>query len=171
MRWDRLTLDRLSPSRLWSELDEATRRLAAHSIYRDPRGRLEADGAIAAALRYREVAVRRLPVEERVNHLLRRVRPLDALASSLLLHLHLEQRRPLLAAFLDELGIPHQDGVIDESFEPRPVEVERLARAADALYGRFPAGEVDVYLASLLALEPHVWGNVAQVVRQRAQAG
>ena len=64
---DNLALDRLTPSRLWAEMDPQTRRQAASCLYRsdwdDAAGRIEADAAIASAMRFRAEAVRRLPLD------------------------------------------------------------------------------------------------------------
>ncbi len=110
---ERLPLDELVPSDIWAELDPETRRRAAEALYRggasSESGRRHADVALAARLNFREVAVRRLPVERRVQYLVGRVRPDDALASSLLLAMHLDHRRSLLEAFLDAARDPEPE--------------------------------------------------------------
>jgi hypothetical protein len=163
-----LPLKGLSPAGLWSRLDDATRRDAAHSLYRgewdDPAGRHEADAAIAAAVRFRPVAVRKLPLEKRIGYLLRAVRPDDSLATSLLLALHLGLRRPLLESFLDRLGIPQESGMIDPDHDVEPPARERLREAVAGLREEFPAPQVDLYLASLLAMEPETWGGLAELL-------
>lgn len=165
-----LTLDRLTPSRLWGALDAPTRRAAAESVYRGGRNddvtRLQADAGIAASLRFREVAVRRLPLERRIAHLARSVRPDDTLASSLLLALHLDKRKALLEAFLDALEIPHTAGAIDEAWDMRAPDAPALRRAVDSLHAAFPAEEVELYLTSLLAMEPQTWGGLADLLHR-----
>ncbi len=154
-----LPLDMLTPARLWSALDEPVRRLAIHAAYGDdPDLRAQTDQALADALRFRPAGVRKLPVAKRVDYFVRRVRPDNPLASNLLTTLHLAHRRALLGAFLDALDIPNDDGLIAPGHEPEPVGADRLAPAVDALRGRFDGPDVDLYLATLLALDPHVWG-------------
>jgi hypothetical protein len=164
--------EELTPARLWAELDDETRRIAARSLYRgewaDPLSRREADLAIAEALRFREVAVRKLSADRRVDYLLRAVRPDDSLARSLLLALHLGQRKPILEAFLDALEIPHEGGMIDENFDLEPPDVTRLAGAVETLRSGFPDDEVEVYLTSLLAMDPETWGGLADVAGDSA---
>jgi len=154
----------LSAVELWSGLDLETRTLAARALYSRQRGgsptRREADSAIAQALRFRESAVRQMPIEKRVYHLGRAVRPDESLASALLMDLHLEERRPLLSAFLDALEIPHRDGLIDEDFELEPPPGDRVATAVSRLFERFDPDEVDLYLASLVVLDPETWAGV-----------
>jgi hypothetical protein len=163
----RLDLRELTPSRLWGALDPETRRLAAETNYEvdDESARLEADMAIAAALRYRPQAVRKLPASKRVGYLLRAVRPGDSLASSLLLALHLGHRAPMLAAFLDRLGIEHEDGAIrDDKLEPPAAE--SLAAAVTGLYERFPREDVDLYLSALIALDQHTWVHLPEAIER-----
>jgi hypothetical protein len=166
-----IPLEGLSSARLWASLDAGTRALAARSLYHRDWGdglpRREADVAIARALRFREAAVRQLPIEKRVDYLIRAVRPDDLLASSLLLGLHLEARRPMLCAFLDELGLPHHDGLIDEDHELTPLPAERLAPALASLLERFPREEVLIYASSLLAMDPETWGGLKAVPELR----
>lgn len=167
---ERLSLDDLRPSTLWTALDPGTRKLAAESLYHgersESRARREADAAVAKAIRFREVAVRKLSVDKRVDYVVRAVHPDDALASSLVLALHLERRVALLATFLDALEIPHEGGMISEDVDP-DLSTDRLATAAEALYEKFDEAEVDLYLASLLALDPDSWSNLLPVVRRR----
>ncbi len=156
-----LSFDNLTPTRLWSALDDPARRLAVHAMYDDdPDLRREADQALADVLRFRPAGVRKLPVDKRVDYFVRRVRPDNSLASTLLTTLHLAHRRPLLGAFLDALEVPNDDGLIAPGHEPGPFAGNRLASAVDGLRGRFDAADVDLYLATLLALDPEVWGGL-----------
>ena len=156
-----LPLDKLTPARLWPALDEPVRRLAARAMYGDdPELRGQADQALADALRFRPAGVRKLPVDKRVDYFVRRVHPDNTLASTLLTTLHLAHRQALLGAFLDALEIPNDDGLIPPDHEPEPVAADRLAPAVDALRERFDAPDVDLYLATLLALDPQVWGGL-----------
>jgi hypothetical protein len=156
---------------LWTKLDRDVKALAARSLYNhdwgDAAPRREADLAIARALRFREAAVRQLPVEKRAEYLVR-LRPDESLATSLLLALHLEARRPMLCAFLDALGLPHEAGLIDAAYDLKPIPGEKIEPAAAALYERFPRAEVDLYLASLKTLDPETWDALPDVdLRER----
>ncbi len=95
----RLDLDELSPAGLWSALDDATREEAVRSVYNDGPGggKLEADMAIANALRFRPGAVKQLPLERRVGYMLKAVHIDDGLASTILLAFHLDGRAEILA--------------------------------------------------------------------------
>jgi hypothetical protein len=166
-----LDLDKLTPASLWSALDADTRKVAARALYakgwEDDGSRLEANHAIASTLRFREVAVRRMPLDKRVDYLSRVVRPEDNLASALLMALHFLRRTELLGAFLDRLGIPQENGVIDSEFDLEPPPPEKLTEAIAGLRGNFPDTEIDVYLATLLAIDPDSWGGLAEVLGAR----
>lgn len=164
---DELPLDALTPSVLWAVLDPETKTLAARALYADKESRREADMAIASALRFREVAVRKLPTEQRVKHLLKSLRPDDSLASSLLLALHLDHRRPLLTTFLDAQEIPHEGGLIDPDYELDPPDADGLQGPAERLFAEFDDGEVELYFATLLAVDPDSWGGVKGLLERR----
>ena len=160
----RIDLSQCAPSQLWASLDPEIRLAAARSLYAHDWGRSptrrEADFAIMQGMRFRESAVRQLPVDRRAQYLARSIRPTDSLAGSLLLALHLEQRRPMLGAFLDALSIPHTDGLIDENHELKPPPAAALKKAAKALSSQFPDDQVELYLATLYVLDRETWGGL-----------
>jgi hypothetical protein len=171
----RLRLGPLSSAKLWSAIGPEVRRLAGRAVLGRAWGgdalRSRVDRAIADAMRFRPAAVRRLPVDKRVDYLARSVRPSDALASELLVALHLGYRRPMLAAFLDELGIPHRDGLIDQGHRPRPPDPHSLRRAVRHIAARFPTDEVELYLTSLIAMDPELWGGIGSLLEEAARGG
>lgn len=167
MSLNELALSRLSPARLWTEMDRDSRLLAATAVY-DPDGdgklRQEADMAIAKALRFREARVKQLPVKQRVEYLAKAVRPDDGQAYSFLLALHLVHRRGLLEAFLDELGVPQENGLIAEDHDLERPDAERLDAAVARVRREFPAEQVELYLMSLLAMDAEVWEGLGRHV-------
>ena len=174
MTFQELDFKTLTPGRLWRSLDGEERLLAARAFFAhpwsDPSARREGELAIARALRFREDAVRRLPMDKRAGYLAKAVQPGDSLAGSILLAFHLQERRALLAAFLDALGVPHEGGMIADDHELQAPSREALDRATQGLDARFPAREVDVYLAALLALDPAVWEGLADLLESRRSA-
>jgi len=165
----RLELDELSPAALWSALDDATREEAVRAVYADARGsaKVEADVAIARALRFRPGAVKQLPLERRVGYLMKNVHVDDSLATTFLLALHLNDRSEMLETFLDELEIPQQGGLIDEGFDLQPPEPEALARASATVYEKFGSERSDLYLAALIAMDGVTWGALGEILAAR----
>lgn len=166
-----LPLENLTPSRLWTHLAPEVRTLAARSLYARDWGetttRREADLAIAGTLRFREIAVRKLPVGKRIEYLARAVRPPDQLAASLLLALHLEHRRSMLSTFLEDLGIRHERGLITDAETLGPPQPDVLGVAVVKLFESYPPEQVDIYLATLLSADPEIWGGLLDVLKER----
>jgi hypothetical protein len=165
-----LNFDRPAAARLWPALDPETRSLAAQALYDggDPAQRSEADAAIAERMNFRMVSVRKLPMAKRVEYLARAVLPDESLATDLLLALHLEGRRDMLAAFLDALEIPNDRGTIDEDHDMRPPEPDALRGAVQTLFESFPEKDVELYLACLWAMDNGNWGGLTDILRERA---
>ncbi len=160
----KLDLDRLTPSRLWAAMDGDERMEAAVNLYagENKESKMEANMAIAVHMKFRPAAVQRLPVDKRTGYVARGVRPDDSLATSLLLALHMGDRRDILVAFLDVLEIPNNEGMIDEEYDLVPPEGESMTAAVASLEDRFPRSRVHLYLAALLAVDPETWSGVRE---------
>ena len=65
-------------------------------------------------------------------------------------------------AFLDALEIPQQDGVIDEAVDLEPLDADRLVTAAAGVREQFPTDEVEIYLATLVAMDPEIWQGLTE---------
>jgi hypothetical protein len=125
-------------------------------------------GAVAGALKFRPQTVATWPRAKLVSEAARL--PLDdvQLLGAYLIDLHLGHRRPMMAAFLDALGIPNDKGRIDsENTELAPLESGRLAAAADALMATFPADDIVVYFLTLLLQDAPTWGGLADWLKAR----
>jgi len=80
-------------------------------------------------------------------------------AARALIVYHLAEQRPMMGAFLDELGIKHENGLIQED-EVKP-DADKIAPAAAQLARQFPAEDVKIYLNTLLSQDPETWGGLA----------
>jgi outer membrane biosynthesis protein TonB len=166
--WDALQNKGLTPARLWLKMDIQSRVEAAESLYNhdwegDPVTH-EANMEIAAALRFRPVAIKKMSKPDRINYLAKAVRPSRSLISSLMLALHLENRSSVMVTFLDELKVPHDGGLIDEDFEFSEVDKAPLNAAVKALLAAHPVEHVDLYLATLYMMDPGTWKNLGEVM-------
>jgi hypothetical protein len=65
----------------------------------------------------------------------------------------------MMAAFLDALGIAHENGLIQED-EVKP-DAAKVAPAAAKIAVEFPAADVRIYLNTLLCQDPETWGALA----------
>ena len=147
------------PSRLWKDMPPEKRLAAAAAFWRDEQGmdqRLEAAALLARRLKFRMKSVQALPVERRARFLAQVGDVSDALAGRALVAYHFEAERPLMSAFLDALGIAHENGLIAADEIPVP-DAPRLAEAVEKLKAAFPEEAVSLYLRTLVALDTDTW--------------
>jgi len=86
----------------------------------------------------------------------------DPLAARALVIYHLADQREMMGAFLDALGIAHENGLIqDDGVKPDP---EKIAPAVAALNEKFPAEDVALYLQTLVCQDPDTWGGLRESV-------
>lgn len=167
--WSALRTTGLTPTRLWLRLEPATRLDAATALYEhdwegDP-VTTEADAHIAQSLKFRPQAVRKLPKAERIKFLAKAVRPDRTLVSSLLLALHLEKRKDVMSTYLDALGIPHEQGLIDTDYEFPTFDAESVSKGVQALLAKHPEDQVDLYLVTLYMMDPKTWEGLIEAMR------
>jgi hypothetical protein len=87
---------------------------------------------------------------------------------SALIALHVQDRSQMLAAFLDGVGIPHENGLITDAVDSLPVSQDQLLQAADALAARFPREQVTLYFLTLLVLDPVLWAGLTDWLERQA---
>jgi hypothetical protein len=75
---------------------------------------------------------------------------------------HLERQRPMMGAFLDLLGIAHENGLISEENLPKP-DAEKVRQAAKDLAAKYPADDVSLYLATLVSQDPETWDSLVEI--------
>lgn len=159
------------PSRLWRQLPIERRQEAAHLFWADEQSseqQVEAVGAIATRMKFRPRSVVALPIERKTKYLAGLPNVSDTIAARALVTYHLERQRPMMAAFLDHLGIPHEDGLISEETVPKP-DTDKLKAAAAHLASTYPAGDVALYLSTLVSQDPETWGALAELPQVAAQ--
>ena len=158
--------------KLWKALSAEERSQAiAASMADDEQGwvRTSTRGAVASALKFRPQTVATWPRQKLIAEAARL--PLEdvQLLSAFIVDLHLGHRRPMMAAFLDELGIANDDGRIDsETTTVEQQDPARVGRAADVVAGRFPADEVVTYFLTLLLQDQTIWSGLADWLVSRA---
>jgi hypothetical protein len=163
--------------RLWKRLTPPERLAAATRFWEEPPQELlgTALAAIVKARGLRPQVARSLPADARARALAGVLDPGEPLAGSLLVALHLADRRPILAAFLDALGLPHEDGILTEEADGRPpASPEDARRAVAALLKTFPAANVGLYLNTLWLQDPERWSApeaAADLLPAQAEGG
>jgi len=153
-------------ARVWKRLSAEDRLLAAQGLVAEqaPEAMGPALFAIAQARRMRPQSARVMPVDQQARALATISNPGEAVASSLLVAFHLGHRRPLLRAFLDGCGIPHEDGILTEAADSVTLSTEKARTAVEKLRAEFPSDQVEVYLNTLWLQDPGRWGMLASTV-------
>jgi hypothetical protein len=159
------------PSQLWKQLSPERKQQAAEAFWNDRNASVEHAEAIvtiAQRIKFRPKSVIALPVEKKAKHLVAVGAVSELVAARLLVAYHLAQQRPMMGAFLDALGVAHEEGLInDEEMEAPPAD--RLEQAVKVLGDKFPADEVALYLSTLWWQDPDTWGGLQKMIP--AQAG
>ena len=138
------------------------RQQAAENFWTDEQSadqQIEAITTIASHMKFRTKSVIALPLERKVKYLLGLPNMTDSIAARSLVAYHLEHQRPMMGAFLDAMGIAHEDGLIkDES--PKTPEPETLDKGVSALAAAYPKADVARYFWTLLWQDPETWGGL-----------
>lgn len=154
----------LTPSRLWKNMTVEQRQRAARAFWEDDSAvndQIQAALLIAQQKKFRPKTVVSLDVDRKTRHMASLGSLPDAIAARALVVYHLAQQRPMMGAFLDAMGITHENGLIQEdSVTP---DASKIAPAAAQLAQQFPAGDVRLYLSTLLCQDPETWGGLQQV--------
>ena len=162
---DDLRDDYVPPSRIWRRLPLERRLDAARAFWEseDEASRaeqLEAVVALSRHMKFRPQSMQSMPLDKRAKYLAQLPAITDSIAARALVAYHLAHQRPMMGAFLDALGIAHDDGLITaESVDP-PARAA-LAQAAANLTREYAAQDVSLYLNTLFAQDPQTWGALS----------
>ncbi len=160
------------PSQLWKLLTPERKQAAAEAFWRDENAlveQAEAVAAIAVRIKFRLKSVQALPTEKKARHLVALGNVSEMVAARLLVAFHLTHQRPMMASFLDALGVAHEDGLIaSEDLEAPPAE--KLGQAAQSLTASYPPEDVALYLSTLVWQDPETWGGLVDLPESHALA-
>jgi len=160
-----MTETTLTPSRLWKRMTSDQRQRAAHAFWADPEAtddQVQAAFLIAQRKKFRPKTVIGLDLERKAKHLATVAGVPDQIAARALNTYHLAEQRPMMAAFLDALGIAHENGLIqEENVKP---DAAKMAAAVEKISAEFPKEDVQIYLDTLLCQDPETWGALRDLV-------
>jgi len=165
-------LSEFRPSRLWKKMSPERRLTAAQLFWSDEQSteqQIEAVGALASHMKFRPKSVIGLPLEKKAKYLATLPAVSDTVAARALVNYHLERQRPMMGAFLDALGIAHENGLISEENVTKPDEAKLKAAAAD-LSSKFPKEDVLLYFSTLVSQDPETWGPLAEMTSPASAA-
>jgi hypothetical protein len=156
------TSEEVRPARVWRNMPAELRTSAAQAFWADDQAALEQAEAVALIsrqIKFRPKSVITLPNDKKAKHLAGVTQVSDLLAARLLIAYHLEHQRPMMGAFLDLLGIAHEDGLIKED-EPKAPDAETLDKAVTELSAKYSKADVARYFWALLWQDPETWAGL-----------
>lgn len=165
-------LSHFRPSKLWRRMPLEQRVDAAGLFWNDEHSadqQMEAVASIATHMKFRPRSVIGLPPERRAKYLAQLPNVSDAIAARALVNYHLERQRPMMAAFLDLLGIAHENGLISDEHVAKP-EAEKVRQAAKDLRAKFAPADVALYLSTLVSQDPDTWEAIVEIPEAQAPA-
>ena len=154
--------EEIRPARVWRLMPADLRTSAATAFWSDEQAALEqaeAVALIAKQIKFRPKSVLSLPVDRKAKHLAGLAQISDLLAARLLIAYHLEHQRPMMGAFLDALGIAHEDGLIKDD-SPKTPDAATLDNGVKELAAKYPRQDVARYFWALLWQDPDTWGGL-----------
>jgi hypothetical protein len=157
-------LSNYRPSKLFRAMPLERRIDAADLFWNDEHSaeqQMEAVASIATHMKFRPRSILALAPEKRAKYLAQLPTVSDAVAARALVGYHLERQRPMMAAFLDQLGIAHENGLISEENVPKP-DAAKIKAAVDHLSANYPAADVSLYLPTLVSQDPETWAALVE---------
>jgi hypothetical protein len=159
-------LSNFRPSRLWRGMPLERRIEAADLFWNDEHSadqQLEAVSSIATHMKFRPKSVLSLAPDKRAKYLATLPTVSDAIAARALVNYHLERQRPMMGAFLDLLGIEHDNGLINDDKVVKP-DAAKVKAAAMELATKFSAADVSLYLSTLVSQDPETWDALVETL-------
>lgn len=154
--------EEIRPARMWRLMPPDLRVSAASAFWADEQAALEqaeAVALIARQIKFRPKSVLSLTLDKKARHLAGLVQVSDLLAARLVISYHLEHQRPMMGAFLDALGIAHDDGLIKDE-TPKTPDAATLDTGVRTLAAAYPKADVARYFWALLWQDPETWGGL-----------
>ena len=124
---------------------------------------MEAIVSIARRMNFRPKSVQALSIERKAKMLAQMPEISDSIATRALISYHFKVKRDLMGAFLDAVGITHENGMIAEESVPAP-PADKLASAIKKVRETFSRQDVDLYLHTLATLDGDTWAGMDEAM-------
>jgi len=135
---------------------------AARAFWADEQAsddQMQAVMLIAQQKKFRPKFILGLDDERRAKHLASMIGLPEALAARCLVIYHLKDHREMMGAFLDALGLKHDNGLIEDD-DAKP-DAEKIGPAVETIAAKYPAEDVSLYLTTLVCQDPETWGGLS----------
>lgn len=155
----------LSANRIWRQLPIEVRISASKVFLAEPTKEQKQFlfAALAKAKNVREVSVRKAPLERLVNWTAATLALPDQIANNMLQDYLLHDHRATVVSYVESLGIPHSDGIIEEGFDLASLPKERIQDAARTLLASPDHQAAELYL-KYLVVQGGPWAAIEEVL-------
>jgi hypothetical protein len=151
--------------RIWNLMGPERRLAAAQAFWAEKsNAHAEADTMITKRLHVRPVFVRRLPPEKKAGYLANDPGINAGVWDAVMVSYHLGAQRALLSDFLNAVGIPNDNGRLDNTDSATPPTVEQLNEALRTVGEKHDKLDLLVYLAALSVQDERLWQNLPPVI-------
>jgi len=161
------------PLAVWDLMTDDEKKQAAAALWAnaDRESRMAVEMMIAKEMKFRPQSVRKLSAEKVAPRLARLAAEMPATAFfQFLFHFHMAEGRELMVEYLDAVGLPHKEGVLDlpdDAEAPTAEAAAGPARDLIAKHGR----EALVYLGTLAVADAEFWDGMLPVLEKWGEDG
>lgn len=157
------------PYAIWELMEEDEKKLAAEALWndadRDVRTALEM--TLAKELKFRPHSLRKLPIGKLIGRLLLMAPKMpESMLFQFLFYLHMSERRALMIEFLDAVGLPHEEGVLDLPDDAEPPDQKKVESAGRDLL-KAHNHEALVYLSTLWVADQLLWKGLEPILKEQ----
>ena len=166
-------IDARGPLAVWALMTDDEKKLASAALWSnaDRESRMAIEMALAKEMKFRPQSVRRLSAEQAAPRLARLAEELpEAAFFQFLFHLHMVERRELMVEYLDAVGLPHKEGVLDLPDDAEAPTAEASAGPARELVAKH-GREALVYLGTLVVADAAYWEGMLDVLAEWDESG
>jgi len=161
------------PLAVWDLMTEDEKKAAAAALWTnaDRESRMAVEMLVAKEMKFRPQSVRKLSADRVSSRLARLASEMPETAFfQFLFHFHMAEGRDLMVEYLDAVGLPHEDGVLDlpdDAEAPTEKAAAAPARALIAKHGR----RALVYLGTLAVADADFWAGMLPVLDEWDENG
>jgi hypothetical protein len=161
------------PLAVWDLMTDDEKQAAAVALWRnaDLESRMAVEMVLAKEMKFRPQSVRKLSAERVAPRLARLAAELpEGALFQFLFHLHMAERRALMISYLEAVGLPHRDGVLELPDDAEPPAAEAAAAPARDLVAEHGRDAL-VYLATLAVADAEFWAGMLPVLEDYSEDG
>jgi hypothetical protein len=161
------------PLAVWDLMTDDEKKQAAAALWAnaDRESRMAVEMVVAKEMKFRPQSVRKLSAERVAPRLARIAAEMPETAFfQFLFHYHMAEGRELMVEYLDAVGLPHEDGVLDLPEDAEPPTEDAAAGPAKELIAKH-GREALVYLGTLAVADADFWAGMIPVLEAWDEGG